>query len=163
MTSCSSVGLEHRSYAPGVTGSSPVSTKTFFLVSFLFFFSFFRSFVAALSMRPLGASRPIGPLGPIGSSRLLSGPSFHVGSSSPPAPITSALYYYYYYAKCAIWRGPGPSLPFPRHDSVLFQPLGQFVLFGISLPSSGAFLRICARRHRGPPQKRRSIVALSRL
>jgi hypothetical protein len=159
--SCSSVGLEHRSYAPGVTGSSPVSTIPFFwgLCSrfpFLFLFFFFFGFHVHLSLYYI-----CGLAGPLGSSSV---------TLFKLVPITAVLYYYYYcyyYAKCAIWRGARAFAAISarlRMTPFFFSHLASLFSL-VALSPSGSFLRICARvrRHRGPPQKRRSIVALSRL
>jgi hypothetical protein len=124
----------------------------FCLFSFLFFFLFFfRSFVAVLYMRPLG---------PLGSSlplRLLS----HRSSTTTTTAATTR--------SAPSDAGSGPSLRSPRSPRGSSTPFffshlaSLFSLVALSLSPLGAFLLFRARRHRGPPQKRRSIVALSRL
>jgi len=95
--------------------------------------------------------------------RFLSGHSFHVGSSSPLAPITSVLYSYYYYAKCAIWSGARALSAISarlRMTPFFFSHLPSLLSLPLSLPPLVAFLRLCAREcashatksPRGPPR-----------
>jgi len=103
-----------------------------FYIFFLFFlFPFSFTFICRCTL--YAASR--GLSAPLGSSRLLSGPSFH--------------------AKCAIWRGARAfsavsAISARLLDSLLFQPLGEFVLFGISLPPFGCLFTALRTRVRQP-------------
>ena len=150
--SCSSVGLEHRSYAPGVMGSSPVSTIPFFffcLFRFPFIFYLFILFFVHLSLYSLSlslASRAYR------ASRLLSGPLSSHWFLFPTGSYHIGHLLLLLREVCHLARGQGLlcDLREALHHSVLFSHLASlFSLVALSLSPLGAFLlfraRECAR------------------